>query len=121
MCSSTGSQTPREMSEADEEEDPQTPVQSQNPRTPSPPLPEQFVHKEHYVRSARGRSGYKGIAEETDPSRQTRWRVKYAGRTIGRTRTKAEACELYAEAQRESGNSNTRGQKSAVDIINEFD
>ena len=54
--------------------------------TPAP------VGREHWIKSGRSSSGYKGVMK----CRETgRWRVKHKGNTIGRLDSLEEACEFY--------------------------
>ena len=60
-----------------------------------------FVHKAHYITSNSSMTGYAGVYMDATYKGTTRtkpWRVKYKGSTLGRYETKAEACEVYAEA-----------------------
>jgi len=50
-----------------------------------------------YITSTRAKSGYAGVSYEQNRGTHP-WRVKFNGGTIGRCKTKQEACELYLEA-----------------------
>jgi len=78
-----------------------------------------FVHKPHFITSARAGSGYAGVSV-SEVGRSNPWRVKFDGKTIGRCKTKNEACELYAEAynyhhndQSDSSGPRYKGQRDA--------
>jgi len=78
-----------------------------------------FVHKPHFITSARAQSGYAGVSV-SEVGRSNPWRVKFDGKTIGRCPTKNEACELYAEAynyhhndQSDSSGPRYKGQRDA--------
>ena len=56
-----------------------------------------FVAKPEYIRSSRAKSGFAGVNYEANRGAHP-WRVKFNGSTIGRVKSKMEACELYLEA-----------------------
>ena len=56
-----------------------------------------FVAKPEYIRSSRAKSGFAGVSYEANRGAHP-WRVKFNGSTIGRVKSKMEACELYLEA-----------------------
>lgn len=79
------------------------------PDLPNKPCEDEFRALSHYIRG-KGKSGYKGVS--FDPwidgprtalkKRRQPWRVKHANATLGRFKTKAEACQAYYDKCNES-------------------
>ena len=82
------------------------------PQTTPDPDPEFPIHKQHWIRSDRAKSGYKGVMACSRGS--TPWRAKSSsGRTLGRFATRAEACEAVYRASLEEKAQKQRAKSEA--------
>ena len=99
--------------EAPAQKGPKAPAQK-GPGIATPDTDPEFpVHKRHWIRSNRAKSGYKGVMACTrNPS--TPWRAKSSsGKTLGRFATRAEACEAVYRASQEHKAQKQRAKSEA--------